>query len=205
MGVAGILFSPLSSFVQRVYAEAKKIILPKGTRRESLIQRNPKSLDTRNLDVTPLDDFETMGTTDYEVDLAQWRLVVKGAVAEPLKLTYEELRALSSTEKEVLLICPGFFAIHGRWKGIAMQGLLERANMDEGATHITFSGPEGKLEKVERFPVDEIRRGKIFLAYEVNGKPLPRKHGFPLRVVAEDRYGSEWVKYVYQVTVEKIR
>lgn len=39
-------------------------------------------------------------------------------------------------------------------------------------------------------------------AYEVNGEPLPRKHGFPLRIVAEDRYGSEWVKYVYKVTVE---
>ena len=74
--------------------------------------------------------------------------------------------------------------------------------MNKGATRVTFSGPEGKYEMVESFPIDEIRAGKIFLAYEVNGQPLPRKHGFPLRIVAEDRYGGEWVKYEYKVLVE---
>ncbi|MFH1083362.1 MAG: molybdopterin-dependent oxidoreductase [Pseudomonadota bacterium] len=44
---------------------------------------------------------------------------------------------------------------------------------------------------------------KIFLAYQVNGVPLPQKHGFPLRLVAEDHYGHEWVKYVHRITVEK--
>jgi DMSO/TMAO reductase YedYZ molybdopterin-dependent catalytic subunit len=199
---AGILFSPLASFVQRVYGKTKKIILPKGTKRETLVQKNPKSLDARNLEVTPLKDFETMGITDHAVDLDKWRLMVEGAVRRPLKLTYEEVKGLPSMEKEILLICPGFFAIHGRWKGIAMDRLLQRAKMVEGATHLVFHGPEGNYEKVESFPIDEIQMGKIFLAYGVNGKPLPRKHGFPLRIVAEDRYGSEWVKYVYKVTVE---
>ena len=49
----------------------------------------------------------------------------------------------------------------------------------------------------------DILSDKVFLAYEVNGKALPRKHGFPLRVVAEDHYGSEWVKYVDKITVER--
>jgi sulfoxide reductase catalytic subunit YedY len=35
----------------------------------------------------------------------------------------------------------------------------------------------------------------------VNGETLPRKHGFPLRLVYEDAYGSEWVKYVKEVVV----
>lgn len=152
--------------------------------------------------MTPLKDFETMGITDYEVDLTKWRLIVKGAVREPLKLTYEEVTALPSTQKEILLICPGFFAIHGRWKGVDMERLLHRAKIAKGATHVVFSGPEGNYEKVDSFPIDEIQTGKVFLAYEVNGKPLPRKHGFPLRIVAQDHYGSEWVKYVCKVTVE---
>ncbi len=199
---AGFFLSPLASFVQRVFGEAKKIILPKGTKMETLVQKNPNSLDVRNLTVTPLKNFKTMGITDYEADLAKWRLMVKGALGEPLMLTYGEVKAIPSMEKEVLLICPGFFAYHGRWKGIVMERLLEKAKMDMGATHVTFSGPEGEYEMVESFPIDEIRKGKVFLAYEVNGKPLPRKHGFPLRIVAEDRYGGEWVKYVYKVTVE---
>jgi DMSO/TMAO reductase YedYZ molybdopterin-dependent catalytic subunit len=202
IGGAGIFFLPLTAFVQRVYGKAKKIILPKGTERNSLIQKNPGSLDTRNLEITPIDDFETMGITDYKVDPSKWRLIVEGAVREPLKLTYEEIKKLPSMEKEVLLICPGFFAIHGRWQGIVMEQLLRKAKMDKGATHVTFHGPEGSYEKVERFPIDDIRKGKVFLAHGVNGKPLPQKHGFPLRIVAQDRYGGEWVKYVYKMIVE---
>jgi sulfoxide reductase catalytic subunit YedY len=41
--------------------------------------------------------------------------MVKGAIRAPLSLTYGEVKALPSMEKEILLICPGFFAIHGRW------------------------------------------------------------------------------------------
>ncbi len=53
-------------------------------------------------------------------------------------------------------------------------------------------------------PVEDLLSNKVFLAYELNGKPLPQRHGFPLRAVAEGYYGYDWVKYVYKVTVEKI-
>ena len=66
-----------------------------------------------------------------------------------------------------------------------------------------FRGPEGTYEKVEGFPLEEVASDNVFLAYEVNGKPLPEKHGFPLRVVAEGHYGFEWVKYVHKMTLEK--
>jgi len=200
----GILFTPLSSFIKLVYAGAKKIVLPRGTKMESLIQKDPSSFDTRLLEVTPLKDFKTMGLEDHEIEVAQWRLSVKGKVKTPLELTYDEIKNLPSIRKKVLLICPGFFALHGHWKGISMEKLLEKAGIDSGATHLTFSGPAGTYEKVERFPLSDIRSGKVFLAYEVNGKALTRKHGFPLRLVAEDYYGSYWVKYVYKVSVDHI-
>jgi len=200
----GILFTPLSTFIRVVYAGAKKIVLPRGTKMKSLIQKNPSNLDTRLLEVTPLKDFETMGLDDHEIQVAQWRLSVEGMVKIPLKLTYDEIKNLPSIQKKVLLICPGFFALNGDWKGISMEKLLQKAGIDSGATHLSFAGPEGTYEKVERFPMSDIRSGKIFLAYEVNGKALLRKHGFPLRVVAEDYYGSHWVKYVYKVTVDHI-
>jgi sulfoxide reductase catalytic subunit YedY len=78
------------------------------------------------------------------------------------------------------------------------------AEAGAGITHVTFRGPEGSYEKVERFEMTEIVSHKVFLAYQVNGRVLPRKHGFPLRIVAEDHYGSSWVKYVYKIEVHKI-
>lgn len=203
LACAAFLSGGILSGVRWVWARSERVILPKGTRRESLVQRDPKTLDTRNLEVTELKDFETMGLSDHEVDMREWRLEVGGLVKHPLRLTYEEIVGMPGVERDVLLICPGIFANHGRWKGISMKPLLEKAGVDTDAKTVVFSGPDGAEEKVERFPLDEVLNDKVFLAYGVNGQALPRKHGFPLRVVAEDYYGDDWVKYVYRMTLEK--
>jgi len=170
----------------------------------TLVNRNPATLDTRNLEVIPLSDFETMGLTDHEVNLDTWRLEISGEVKKPLEITYSQLTVMPVIERNVLLICPGFFTNHGRWKGVSIAELLKLAGADEGITHVTIRGPEGRYVKVERFPIAEIISNQVFLAYQVNGQVLPRKHGFPLRAVAEDHYGSEWVKFVHRIEANKI-
>jgi sulfoxide reductase catalytic subunit YedY len=187
-----------------VVAQTGKILLPKGTPRESLIDKNPAELDASNLEVTPLENFGTMGLTDHSVSLEKWRLEVEGHVKKPLRLTYEQIRKLPSVERTILMICPGFFANHGTWKGFSLGALLSLSEAENGVTHVTVRGPDGKVENSQRYPVEDILSNKVFLAYEVNGKPLPQRHGFPLRAVAEGYYGYDWVKYVYKVSVEKI-
>ena len=194
----GVLLGPLLSAMRWAWAASRKI-LAKGTKRESLIQENPAALDTTNLEITPLEEFGTMGPTDKVVDLATWRLEVSGKVKRPLSLTYAQITALPAIEREVLLICPGFFANHGRWKGFSLKGLLHQADADHSAGWVTI---EAREQKTARFPLADILTDKVFLAYQVNGKELPRKHGSPLRVVAEDYYGSDWVKYVDRISVE---
>jgi sulfoxide reductase catalytic subunit YedY len=195
----GIFLGSFSTVLHRSWAQTKRIILPKGTKMSSLIHLNPAALDARNLDVIALEDFETMGLTDHRVNLDQWRLEVTGAVKNPLTLSYAQLLKLPSIERNVLLICPGFFTNHGHWQGISVTELLKMAETEEGISHVSFRGPAGRYAKAERFSIDEINANKIFLAYRVNGKVLPEKHGYPLRVVAEDHYGSEWVKYVHRI------
>jgi sulfoxide reductase catalytic subunit YedY len=114
-------------------------------------------------------------------------------------LTYAQLTALPAIEREVLLICPGFFANHGRWKGFSLKRLLQQAEVNHSAARLTI---EARGQKTARFPLADILSDKVFLAYQVNGRDLPRKHGSPLRVVAEDHYGSDWVKYVDRISVE---
>ena len=199
------LLAPFSSMVRLAYGKAAKVILPKGTKTESLISRNPSNLDTRNLEITPLKDFGTMGLTDYKADTDLWRLKMDGHVRRSLMLKYEDILALPSIEKDVLMICPGVFVNHGRWKGLSMDALLNRAEAETGSTHMTFRGPEGDYEKTQQFPLEDVLSNKVFLAYQVNGKMLPNKHGFPLRIVAEGYYGHDWVKFVCRVTVDKIK
>lgn len=197
----GLLFSPLLSWIRLVHAKIQKVILQKDTPREDLAYKNPAELETHNLDVTPLKDFKTMGITDHQTDLDAWRLEISGSVERPLHLKYSEILALPAIERDVLLICPGIFANHGRWKGISMRALLQTVKVKDSGTLVIFRGPEGKYEKVEQFHMKDVLSNKVFLAYEVNGKPLPQKHGFPLRVVAEGHFGFAWVKYVYKITV----
>ena len=193
---------PLFAGLKRTWAAAAKVILPKETDPQSLKLKNPAQLDTGNLEVMPLDSFGTMGLTDFRTDLNTWRLEINGAVNTPLQLTYADILQLPAVEKNVLLICPGVFVNHGRWKGLTIRALIEKAGRQQQSSRVTVRGPQSNHEKVESFSMEDILADKIFLAYGVNGAPLPQKHGFPLRLVAEDHYGHEWVKYVYRVTVE---
>ena len=105
----GVFFNPVYSCIKTAYAKAKRILVPKGTEMKSLIREDPAELDTRDLEVIPLKQFETMGDTEHEVNLEQWRLEITGKVKKPFKLTYSQILELPAIERKILMICPGFF------------------------------------------------------------------------------------------------
>lgn len=183
-------------WASRSWAQAKEL-LPKGFPRSKIANMNPAEIDSRNLDIDPLDQFGTMGPTDLPVDLATYRLKVTGEVVKPLSLNYDEVLMRSSVTEDVLLICPGFFANHGRWTGIRLKDLIKEAQPTKEAAFVDIKGHE----KMARIGLDSIDRKNIFLAYWINGVPLPRKHGFPIRLVYPDVYGDEWIKYVNEIAV----
>ncbi len=193
------------TLIQSAAATMRKVILPKGTDLKSLVNRNPRSLDTRNLEPIPTERFGVMGLQDHSVDLDQWRLEIDGEVRKPLQIKYSELIDLPKIQRNVLLICPGVFSNFGRWEGISIETLLRMAQAEKGVTHVTVRGPRGNYEKVQRFPISAVEDDRVFLAYAVNGKKLPGKHGFPLRAVAQEYYGFDWIKYVYRLEVDRIQ
>lgn len=188
--------------VRNVLAEVKKSILSKNTRMRDLIRRNPSTLDTRNLETTPINQFGTMGRTQYKFDKDTWRLKIRGNIRKEFSLTYDEMMKLPSTERNVLLICPGFFAQHGKWKGIDMDQFLSAAVLEGNAVQVTFSSPLSGAKSEQTFPLNLVRSNQVYLAYAVNDEPLPEKHGFPLRIVAEGAYGDQWVKFVDSVIIQ---
>ncbi len=196
--ITSILIPPFfSKFVSTIWAQAKKI-LPKGFKKEELKNMNPAEIDSRNLDVDPVDKFGTMGPTDVATDIKNYQLKLRGAVDQPLSLSYEQILKLPSVTETVLLICPGFFSNNGRWTGVSFKTLLQEAKVKKEAKYIDI---KGAYEKVVRIPLNELDKKKIFLAYHVNGETLPQKHGYPFRLVYEDAYGYDWVKYVEEIVV----
>jgi DMSO/TMAO reductase YedYZ molybdopterin-dependent catalytic subunit len=139
-----------------------------------------------------------MGPTDIAIALGAYRLKITGEINRPLLLTYEEILKVPSITVDALLICPGFFANHGRWTGVDLKALLDAAEIKEGAQFVDVKGRDGK---VLRTSLENVHRKKLFLAHHVNGQPLPQKHGFPLRLVYEGVYGADWVKFVDEIVV----
>jgi sulfoxide reductase catalytic subunit YedY len=160
--IAGLGLLGSSGFlVRESNAQSERQMASKGVDYSNLKNRNPKDVDVNNLEITSLNDFGTMGLEDYSPQMGDWRFIVDGHVQKDLKITYEELLALDFIERPVLLICPGFFANHGVWKGVSVKTLFKLASPKEGATHVTFRGPEGNYGKVTRVPIDEAVADKV--------------------------------------------
>ena len=191
------LISTLWKFVSISWAKAKQL-LPKGFPKNQIKDMNPAEIDNRNLEIDPLDQFGTMGPTDVAIDLKTYRLKVSGKVGHPLSLSYDQILKHPSLTEMVLLICPGFFSNNGRWTGVNLKNLLQEAQIKKDPQYIDINGAYGKGVRI---PLKTINQKRIFLAYRVNGEPLPQKHGFPLRLVYEDAYGYDWVKYVDEIVV----
>ena len=184
-------------FISISWAKAKKLLL-KGFSRDELKNMNPGEIDNRNLDIDPLEKFGTMGPTDVAIDSKTYRLKVTGKVERPCSLSYDQILKLPSLTETVLLICPGFFSNNGRWTGVNLKSLLQEAQVEKEAQYIDINGAHGKGVRI---PLKALDQKIIFLAYRVNGEILPQKHGFPLRLVYEDAYGYDWVKYVEEIVV----
>ncbi len=180
------------------FAKMRRLLSP-DTDLGNLIYENPADLDIRELPLTPLSKFGVSGTDKHLVDLDTWFLGVGGLIRNPKNFSYGELKKCPQFERKVLLICPGSFSYVGLWQGFSLWDLLVQCGISSNATHIIIKGPLEKYRKVVRFPLDDIKTNKVFLAYAVNNQNLPREHGFPLRVVARDHVGAQWIKYVYRV------
>ncbi len=132
------------------------------------------------------------------LDIGQWQLVVEGLVDRPLTLTYAQLESLARDRMTAALDCTGGWYSIQEWQGVSVARLLDRAGAQVGARSVTFEAVSGYGR---RFSVAQAR-GYV-LATRVAGQPLSHAHGFPLRLVAADHRGFDWVKWVTHIRVNE--
>lgn len=140
-----------------------------------------------------------MTGTVQQVDLASYRLKVTGLVDRPLNLSYDELRCLPEVTDNPPLVCVGFFRDVASWSGVPIKYVLELAGVQAGARSVTLISADAYRTTVS---LEEAKQPENFLAYELEGKPLPVLHGFPLRAVFPGLEGNKWAKWVVGIEVE---
>jgi DMSO/TMAO reductase YedYZ molybdopterin-dependent catalytic subunit len=128
------------------------------------------------------------------VDISSWRLQVTGQVENPLTVTYQELRQNAGLTATV--DCTGGWYAERRWSGLSLGDVLAMAGLRADAVAVTVRSITGHWTAL---PLDEARQA--LLATHVGGELLAHGHGFPLRLVAPQRRGFQWVKWVEEVRV----
>jgi len=131
------------------------------------------------------------------LDPQAWRLRVHGHVRRPTTLSLDALVALGEADREAVLDCTSGWALRTRWRGVPLAAVLDRAGPDPSARTVIVRSVTGWYA---RLPLDEAR-GEALLATGVAGEPLPHVNGAPCRLVAPDRRGLEWVKWVTELEV----
>jgi cytochrome b561 len=129
------------------------------------------------------------------IDAQTWRLLLDGAVLTPRDFSYEELVA-AGDELEATLDCTGGFFSTQRWQGIRIGRLLDDAGLHANVGYVSFISVTSYRWSL---PLEEARMA--LLATHIGQEPLSHEHGFPLRLVAPDRRGFEWVKWITRVEV----
>jgi DMSO/TMAO reductase YedYZ molybdopterin-dependent catalytic subunit len=133
-----------------------------------------------------------------DVNRSTYRLAVTGKVKTPLKLTYSQVRKMPSYRKATTLNCVEGWSRTYLWQGVRIRDLLTDAGYDPTAKTVIFTSYDGYSTSL---PLDFVVSRDMLLAYAMNGEEMPPERGFPFQVVAEDRLGYKWAKWVTGIEV----
>lgn len=156
------------------------------------------------------------------VEAAAWKLQITGKVATPLTFTLEDLKKLPRVELVSVLECAGngrglyepsmaglqwtYGSVgNAKWAGVRLADLLKKAGAQANAIEVLFDGADvavGKQPEFQRgIPFRKAMDPNTLLAYEMNGEPLPKEHGFPLRAIVPGWAGDCWAKWLTNIEV----
>src|SRR5581483_11664322 len=131
-------------------------------------------------------------------DPATWRLELAGAVERPLSLSHRELLALPKATQVSTFHCVTGWTVHDvAWGGVRIRDVLALARPHAGARALRFVSAEEPYD--DYLTLGQASLPDVMLAYEMDGKPLSRAHGAPLRLVIPDMYGYKNVKWLKRI------
>jgi DMSO/TMAO reductase YedYZ molybdopterin-dependent catalytic subunit len=153
--------------------------------------------------VTPNDLFYcvTKNVVDPRVKVDLWHLEVNGLVQNRATYRFLDLKGFNIVEQETTLMCisngldAGLMS-NAVWKGIALRDLIDPAAPMANAKRVKFYGVDNYTDTI---PIEKAMEPTTLLVWEMNGKELPDRHGYPLRAIVPGYFGEKHVKWLTRV------
>ena len=150
--------------------------------------------------------LQSINGKNYDPKIAadRWRMVVDGLVDQPhAGWTYEDITALPMQRQVLTMQCIGNWiggplVGNAEWGGTPLSEVLNMAGIKSEATRVKFysDSSDGYTTSI---PLERALRDEVILAWEMNGEPLPSKHGFPLRLINPGHYGQKMPKWITRI------
>jgi DMSO/TMAO reductase YedYZ molybdopterin-dependent catalytic subunit len=155
--------------------------------------------------ITPNDLFYcvTKNVVDPRVSVDLWHLEVTGLVQNRAAWRFQDLLGFPAVEQETTLMCisngldAGLIS-NAVWKGFPLRDLLDQAVPFSNAARVRLHGVDNYTDTI---PLKKAMEPTTLLAYEMNGVPLPHRHGYPLRVIVPGYFGEKHAKWLTRIEV----
>ena len=153
--------------------------------------------------ITPNDLFYcvTKNVIDPRVNVDLWHLEVNGLVQNPTTYRFQDLKGFNQVEQETTLMCisngldAGLIS-NAVWKGITLRDLIDPAGPMADARRVRLFGVDNYTDTI---PLEKALDPTTLLAWEMNGRSLPDRHGYPLRAIVPGYFGEKHVKWLTRI------
>lgn len=149
-----------------------------------------------------LDDFSSFRENSIKgvqfVDKDTYSLLVDGEVNGIKTFSYTELLEMEHLRKQITLHCVEGWSARVVWDGIPLMDIFEMTGLTEDATSVIFHCFDVYTTSLN---LSHIRERNIMIADKINGITLPPAQGFPYIVIAEDKWGYKWARWVVRIEV----
>lgn len=148
-------------------------------------------------DLSSLTDFRENSIKGPQyINTDVYTLTIDGLVEQPNSLTYDEVLDNQKYTKVVTLHCVEGWSVDILWEGILLADLFEAVDIQESADTVIFHSEDGYSTAL---PLQTIMDRQLMIAYKMNGIVLPPERGFPFQLVAEDKLGYKWIKWITRI------
>ena len=222
--------APTTSATQPVATEREMVQMGEKAPLIMLTDRPPQletPLKYFESDLTPNEAFFVrwhLATIPLSVDLATFKLNIRGHVEHELNLSVDELKSQFEAVSVVAVNqcsgnsrslfeprVPGGQWGHGavgnaRWTGVRLRDLLKKAGVKDRAVELSFQGLDRPVIPqtpafIKALGMARANHPDTIVAYAMNDQPLPILNGFPIRLVVPGWYATYWMKALNDINV----